>query len=86
MGSHDAYNIKRKLDGRMATGRFNPSMIKYYAHVNRITHEIHANARRTCRFDEIDFKPFEELRQNETLEALDEAIAKEIDSPNAQGI
>lgn len=78
MGSHDVYNVKRKLDGRVATGRFSPSMIKYYAHVSRITNEIHANARRACNFDEIDFKPFEELRQQETLEALDAAINDEL--------
>ena len=74
MGSHGAYDVKRKLDGMLATGRFEPDMIKYYAMVDRVTKQIHAKARQACDFSQIDCSPFEKFLANETLEAYERAL------------
>ena len=73
-GSHEAYDIKRKLDGQIATGRFSPSMIKYYATVDRVTKQIHAKAREACSFNDINCKPFEEFLAKETMQAYEKAL------------
>jgi len=77
-GSHEAYDLKRRLDGRYNLGKFKPQDAMFYAQVYNIIHQIHANARRICRFDEIDFEPFMKHREAESLEELKMAIAKEI--------